>query len=197
MLKAAVLAVAMAATAVAHAQPSESKKALVAKVLQLEQGAIEILARAMVEQPARQIMQQAGLAMQRVPAERREALGKEVEGDVRKYMEEVTPIVRDRAVRLAPTTIGKLIDERFTEDELRQVLALLESPVYRKFQALGPEMQRAIGQPLVAETRSEVEAKVRALESTVARRFAAPPAGAASTPARASAPRAAASAAKK
>jgi hypothetical protein len=39
----------------------------------------------------------------------------------------------------------------FTEDELKQIIAILESPVNRKFQAHGPDMQRALGEKLVAE----------------------------------------------
>ncbi|MDP1902164.1 MAG: hypothetical protein Q8K96_17210 [Rubrivivax sp.] len=197
MLKAAVLAVALTAATMSIAQTADAKKALVAKVLQLQQPGIESLARTLTEQPAMQLLQQAGLALQRLPAERRETLGREIEADVRKYMEETTPIVRERAVKLAPTTIGKLIDERFTEEELRQIVALLESPVNRKFQALAGEMQRAIGQPLVAESRPEVEVKLRALEASVSRRLAPPPASPASAAPRAPATKPSASTAKK
>ena len=41
----------------------------------------------------------------------------------------------------------------------------------RKFQQAFPEMQRALGEKLVAETRSEIEPKVRALDQTVTRRL--------------------------
>jgi hypothetical protein len=171
MLKMAIVAVALAATGVVQAQAS--KKELVAKVLQLQQGGIESMARQLTEQPAMQLMQQAGPVLQRVPAERRDALARDIEADVRKYVEEATPLVRDRAIKLAPSTIGALMEERFTEDELKQVIALLESPVNRKFQAMAPELQRSIAEKLVAETRAEVEPKVRALEQTVNKRLAA------------------------
>ncbi len=159
------------APAPAPAAVSAAKKELVARVLQLQQPGVEAMARQLVEQPAMQLMQQAGQALQRVPAERREAVGRDIEADVRKYVEETTPIVRDRAVKLAPITIGPLLEERFSEDELKQVIALLESPVNRKFQQLGADMQRAIGEKLVTETRSEVEPKVRALDQQVATRL--------------------------
>lgn len=161
-------AVAPAAT---PAPASAAKKELVARILQLQQPGVEAMARQLVEQPAMQLMQQAGQALQRVPAERREAVGRDIEADVRKYVEDTTPIVRDRALKLAPVTIGPLLEERFTEDELKQVIALLESPVNRKFQQMGADMQRAIGEKLVAETRTEVEPKVRALDQQVATRL--------------------------
>ena len=95
--------------------------------------------------------------------------------------------MRDRAVKLAPSTVGALLEERFSEDELKQILALLESPVNKKFQALAPELQRSLGEKLVAEARPEVEVKVRALERSINNRLAGP-AGAASGAAKAASP---------
>lgn len=169
------------AGAQASAPASAAKKELVARVLKLQQPGIEAMARQLAEQPARQLLQGASQGLQRLPTERREAVARDIEADVRKYIEEATPIVRDRAVALAPTTIGPLLEERFTEDELKQIIATLESPVNRKFQSMGGEMQRAIGEKLVADTRGQVEVKVRALDQTVARRLGiTPAAGAAS-----------------
>jgi hypothetical protein len=174
----------------AGAQSSAAKKELVAKVLQLQQPAIEGVARAMVEQPAAILMQRAGSVMQtRTPPDKREAIGREIQADVKKYVDEVVPIARERAVRLAPTSIGVLLDERFTEDELRQLIGILESPVNRKFQQLGGEMQKGLQDKLVAELRAVIEPKIKALEQAVAGRLGIPanaPAasGAARAPAR-------------
>jgi hypothetical protein len=179
-----------AAPAASAAAPvSAAKKALIDKILHLQQPAIEALARQLAEQPAVQMLQRAGAALQRLPVEQREAVAKEIQSDARKYADEATPIVRDRAIKLAPSTIGTVLAQNFNEDELKQIIAILESPVNRKFQSLGGEMQRSLGERLVAETRASVEPKVQALEQSVIRRI-----NAASAPA--SAP-AAASAAKK
>ena len=53
----------------AAAQSSNAKRELVQKILVLQQPEIESVARSIVERPAAQMMQEAGLAMQRqVPA---------------------------------------------------------------------------------------------------------------------------------
>lgn len=153
---------------------SPAKKALVAKLLQLQQPGIEAMARQLAEQPAMQMMQQSRAALQRLPAERREAVAKEIQADARKYADEATPIVRDRAVKLAPTTIGTMLEERLTEDELKQIIAILESPANRKFQALAGDMQRALGEKLVADTGPLIEPKVRALEQSLRTRLEIP-----------------------
>lgn len=155
------------------APASAAKKALVAKVLQLQQPGIEGIARQLAEQPALQMLQQAGMALQRLPADKREAVAKELQADARKYAEETTPIVRERALKLAPQTIGVVLEEKLSEDELKQVVAMLESPVNRKYTALLGDMQRALGEKLIAETRTAVDPKVRALEQSMTRRLAA------------------------
>jgi hypothetical protein len=178
-----------AARAQASAPASAAKKELVSKVLTLLRPAVENLAQQLAQQPAAQLQQGAGQALQRVPAERREAVARDIEADLRKYVEETVPLVREKAVKLAPSTIGVVLEERFTEDELRQIAALLESPVNRKFQQAFPEMQKVLGEKLVAESRAEIEPKVRALDQTVARRLGITPAsGAASAAKPAAAP---------
>ena len=192
MIKQLVLAAALAAAGVAHAQPAASapkaapasaaKKELVAKVIQLQQPGIEAMARSMAEQPALQTMQMAGIALQRLPADKRETVAREIEAEVRKYAEETVPLVRERALRLAPSALGPILEERFTEDELRQIVATLESPVNRKFQSMAGDMQRALGEKVLAESRAVVEPKVQAMQQAVARRLGIAPAGGASAP---------------
>lgn len=179
MKKTAVLALLLVA-GVVHAQSSTSKKELVARILVLQQAAIEQTAQGIVERPALQMQQQAALALQtRVAPEKREAAAKKVQEDLKKYVDEVGPVVRQQAVKLAPSTIGALLEEKFTEEELKQLIAIIESPVNRKYAQMGGEFQKALGEKLVAQTRAVVEPKVKALEQSVVRDLGLPPSPAA------------------
>lgn len=180
-----------AQTASAPATPaSPAKKALVQKLLQLQEPGIEKLASNLVEQPAMQMLQAAGRALQQqVPPEKREAMGKSIEADVRKFVDDSVPIVRDKAVKLAPSTIGAMMEEKFTEDELKQLIAWLESPVNKKYSQIGPEIQNSFTQKLVAEARPIVDPRLQALEAKVRATLGVPPpAAAGSAPAKAAAP---------
>ena len=171
-MKKVIVAVLLIAAGFAHAESTPAKKELVAKVLQLQQPAIELVARAMAEQPAQILMQRAGpILQQRIPPDKRQAVAQEIQADVKKYVDETVPMVRERAVALAPSTIGVLLDERFTEDELKQLIAIIESPVNRKFQQLGGEMQKSLTEKLVAETKSLIEPKIRSLDRSVGNRL--------------------------
>jgi len=201
---AAGLAVALASGATAQTTTttaptsSPAKKELVQKILVLQQPEIENVARSIVERPAAQMMQEAGLAMQRqVPPDKREAMGKAIEAEVKKYVEEAYPLVRERAVRLAPSTLGAALEEKFSEDELKQLLAWLESPVNKKFQTLGP-VRNAFVQKVLAESVAAVDPKVGALDARIRVILGVPPANQApassgSPPARPAAPAARAS----
>lgn len=177
-----------ASTPAAPASPA--KKELVQKLLQLQQPGIEKLASNLVEQPAMQLLQAAGRALQQqVPPEKREAMGKSIEADVRKFVDDSVPIVRDKAVKLAPSTIGAMMEEKFTEDELKQLIAWLESPVNKKYSQIGPEIQNSFTQKLVAEARPIVDPRLQALEAKVRTTLGVPPpAPAGSAPAKAAAP---------
>jgi hypothetical protein len=173
-----------AATTAPAPATSAAKKEQIAKLLSLQAPGIEQLATQIAQQPAIQLMQQAGAVVQRLPEDKREALGRDIDADIKKYVDSAVPVVRSRATELAPLTVGVLLEERFSEQELREIVATLESPTWRKFQGAANDMQRAIVERLVADTRPLVDPKVQALQKSIGDRLRA----AAPAPAPAAAP---------
>jgi len=184
-LRLALLILALAAGS-AHAQ---SKKELVAKVVQLHQEGIENVGRVIASQTSQQMLQAAGQALQRVAENKREAVGKEIQDDVKKFYDEVEPLLKKRAVELAPATVGAAYEEKFSEDELKLVIAWLESPVSRKYAEMDRTQGNALAEKVVADTRPTIEPKLKALEAVVAKRLGVPASeSAASAAARPAAP---------
>ena len=182
-----------AAVAMAQGAALPAKKELVQKVLTLQQPGIEGIGNALAHQTATQVLQVAGQAMARVAPEKRQALGAELQAEVRKFYDDIAPVLRASAVKNAPETIGTALEEKFSEDELKVLIAWLESPVSKKYQQVSAELQQALGQKLVTETRPQVEPKLKALEGVMGSKLRAAigePAGAASGAARPAAPRA-------
>lgn len=159
----------------AQAESTAAKKELVNKVLLLQQPAIEQTAQALAERPAAQMMQQAGMVLQsKVAADKREAVAKQIQADVKQYVDDVVPLVRARSVSLAPSTVGALLDEKFTEDELKQLIAIIESPVNRKFLQMGGDMQKALLDKLIEQTQPTIEPKIKALEQAISKHLGLP-----------------------
>lgn len=160
------------AATTAPAPSSPAKKELVQRVLKLQQSGIERLATAMTEEPAVLLVERASMVIAaNVPKERQEALSKEIQAEVQKYLKDTVPQVRKSAQQLAPLTIGAVLENKFSEDELRQVVAVMESPAYAKYQQLSGEMQQALQAKLVGDTRTTVEPRVQALEKAVSDRL--------------------------
>ncbi|HWP21069.1 MAG TPA: DUF2059 domain-containing protein [Burkholderiaceae bacterium] len=159
---------------------AQTKKELVQRLLQLQQPAVEGIARNLASQPANQLMSEAARVLPQVPEAQRQTAARNIEAEVKKYMDETTPLIRDRAVKLLPSTLGAALEQKMTEEELKQLVAWLESPAYRKYQEALPEVQQSLLQQLVEETRPLVEPKARQLQAAMRKHLGmpdTPPAG--------------------
>ncbi len=182
-IKLALLTIALAGSSMAMAQ---DKAAMVKQFIDLQRPGIEALARGLVEQSSAPIAQAGSQYLQtQVPAEKREAAAQAADGELKKYFDESYPIVRDKAVQLAPGAIGPILEQNLSEDELRQLLAWINSPLSKKYQELNPKMQSALTEKLVTETRASIEPKMRALDTNVAKALGAPVNRPAAAPAKA------------
>ncbi|HEY1393679.1 MAG TPA: DUF2059 domain-containing protein [Methylibium sp.] len=166
----------------APAVQAQSKKELVQKLLTLQQPGSEALGQSIASQTANRVMQAADEGLQRVPADKRAAVGKAMEADIKKFYDDSAAVLRDRAVKIAPAAIGPLLEEKFTEDELKQLIAWAESPVNKKYQQLAPEMENSLVEKLVADTKPTIQPKLATLEQSLRKRLA-DASGAASAPA--------------
>jgi hypothetical protein len=178
MWRVALLAVLMALGGAESAQ-AQTKKELVAKVLQLQQPGVDNVGRQIATQMAQRYLQATGQALSQMPADKREAVAKAVEADVKKLYDEVEPMLRKRAAELAPATLSPVYEERFNEDELKQVIAWLESPVSKKLQQVDGEFGNLLARKVVDDMRPTIEPKLKALEAGLDKRLGVPAAPAA------------------
>lgn len=185
--------------AIPNAPASAAKKELVQRLVTLQQPALDNMARNLAERPVIQMMSAAENAVQsRVPPEKRQAMADQIKGEMRKFLDDAVPLVRDRASKIGQTSLGPVFEEKFTEDELRQLVAQLESPAYKKFQQALPDLTNVFVQQLVAEVEPSINPKLNALEQRVGAIInAGAPAAAASSPNAAKAAKPAASAASR
>jgi len=153
---------------------AQTKKELVAKMLQLQQSGVENMGRQIAGQIAQRYLQATDQAIARLPADKREATAKDVQADVKKFYDEVEPLLRKRALELAPATLSPRYEERFNEDELKQAIAWLESPVSKKLQQVDGEFGNVLAQKVMDDVRPTIEAKRKALEATLDKRLIAP-----------------------
>lgn len=173
-------------TPIPGAPASAAKKELIQRLLVLQQPALEGMTRELIERPARQIMGMAEDALEaRVPPEKRQDVIKKIQEALNKYRDDTTPIAKERATKIAQSSLGPFLEEKYTEDELRQLLGALEAPAYKKFQQSWPELTNTFGQAVVKELEAVVQPKIKALDENVGAALGikpGAPAGAASGP---------------
>ena len=162
---AVAVATTLAATSLsAHAD----KKEVVQKILSSQQGALDDMSRNVAEQPARQLAMGARqILVQGVPEDKREATAKLVDAEIKKYLDGAVPAVRASAGKLSTSVLGPIYEEKFSEDELKQLQAMLESPVLKRYQSLLPEMSNTLLEKVVADARPQVTPKLQTAEKNI------------------------------
>jgi hypothetical protein len=173
----ATLTHAQTASTPAATPVSAAKKELVAKAIALQAPILEAMARELIMRPVAQMGQAAGQALQNVPQDKRESAAKTIDADIRKFVDEAVPLLRDRANKVAPATLGPILEEKMSEDELKQLVTWLDSGAAKKYQQIGGELQQAMQQKLLAEASPLLTPKLQALEQKVRVTLGVPPPG--------------------
>jgi len=172
------VAAALSVAGAAHAQtkaaapanlpaPDAEKQKAIDRILanvHPENGVIQALQR-----PAIEAMQKSMIAMQtqHVPKERMDKAMKDIAADVQHYVEISTPVVTASAKKLTNQTVGPLLAQNFSADELRQLAAIFESPVKAKFDKLIPQLEVAVGDKVTADVGPAINKNIQALTESV------------------------------
>lgn len=181
-IKLALLAIAFAGSTAAMAQ---DKATLIKQFIDLQKPGIESLASGLVQQSTAPIAQAGSQYLEtQVPAEKRESAAKAADAELKKYYEQAFPIVRDKAVAVAPEALTPVLEQTFSEEELRQLIAWISSPLSKKYQDANPKLQEALTAKVVAETRSTIQPKLETLNTNVASALGATGGAAGGAPAR-------------
>ncbi|MEJ7138737.1 hypothetical protein [Amphibiibacter pelophylacis] len=151
---------------------SADKKALIQKLVQLQQPGIDAMSRGLVQGPASQLLDEAaGYIQTQVPPAQQQAMAKGVDDDVKKYMDDALPMVRSSATKLAPSVLGPIFEKNFTVEELQQAIQILESPVQKKLQQISPELQQALVDAVVKSTDAQIQPKIANLNTSLRKRL--------------------------
>lgn len=173
-IQAGALAASLLASPVVFAQKADSpqsKKDLITKILKIQQPAIEALTMGVLSRPVNELAAKAAPALRNVPEARREAVAKQIDADLRKFLEDNAKPLVDKGLKMAPSTMGVALDEKFTEDELKQLLAWLESPVSKKFAESSQELQSLYTKKLIDDNGKQLDEKFTALQQNVAKQL--------------------------
>ena len=143
------MAISMAFAGNACAQAAASvpaeKQALVNRVL--AKMALDSVGLQMLQAPVAEMVRQSRVVVtSRVPAEKQDAVMKDVNAEANAFLEKEAPALRTSTQAVVQSSVAPLLAQKFSEDELKQLAGILESPVLAKFESVVPELKRAVGE---------------------------------------------------
>lgn len=153
-----------------EASAPKTKQQLIQRLLELWH--VEAVGITMLREPVDNALRQARAALQaRTTPEKRDEALKDIEGYAKELLEKLMPQVVGKAKELTKTTVVPILSEKMTEEDLRQMIAILESPAKTKFEALIPEMQKALGTKLGEDQGKEIKPQMEALQQRIGKRM--------------------------
>ncbi|MCH8179302.1 MAG: hypothetical protein IIA02_05910 [Proteobacteria bacterium] len=130
--------------------------------------ALDGLATDITQAPARQLMGQfVQPAMGLVPPDKREAAAQQIDAELQKYQDAAVPLVKSSATKVGPQAVVGVLEDKFSEEELKQLGAMLDSPILKKYQGIIPELQKTLIEKVSNDARPQVDPKLQALQENV------------------------------
>ena len=163
------MAFAGGACAQAASVPAE-KQALVNRVL--AKMALDGVGLQMLQAPVAEMVRQSRVVVtSRVPADKQDAVMKDVTAEASAFMEKEAPALRASTQAVVQTSVAPLLAQKFSLEELKQLAEILESPVLAKFETLVPEMKKTVGDNVAKANGPQIQPKMTELQNRVGLRL--------------------------
>ncbi len=104
-----------------------------------------------------------------VPPAKQKEVREKLDVELKKYAESTYKTVEAQTAKSAETALVPIFMEKLSEDELKTIIAYLESPVSNKFQALGAEATNAWAKRVVDATKGSVETGAKSFDAAANR----------------------------
>lgn len=142
------------------------KQALVQRVL--DKMALESVGMQMMQAPVADMLRQSRVVVtSRVPADKQEATMKDITADANKFMQDEGPVLLASTRAIVQKDVAPMLAQKFSTEELKQLAAILESPVLAKFDAAVPEFKRTVGENLAKANAAQIQPKMTELQNRV------------------------------
>lgn len=177
---------ALALSGTAQAQTGDNKLEWATKAVALQQGPeLERLIGQLAESSSQDLVQSWGVKLRAdVPKAQIEKAAENLNVELKKYNDDVSKIIKNKVNKASADSLIPIYMERFSLDELKQLVAFFESPAVKKYQLAAPELGNVFVNQLIMETRADVTARAKLFDDAATKIVgAAPRAPAAVTPA--------------
>ena len=171
-----LMAASFAATMPAAAQGNDAKRALAQKIAKIQYdadgGAMANQLTASAVQPL--IASWSQRLDETVPPARQKDIRDKLDVELKKFADTTHKAIEGQTAKAADDALIPLLMEKLSEDEMKTIIAYLESPAAEKFQAMGGDAANAWAQKVIEATRSSVEGAAKTFDAAAGRIINAP-----------------------
>ena len=170
-----------------HAQTTDAKIDLAAKVVKLQQGPeLDRLIAQLAGSTTQELIATWGPKMEANVAKANQQKASEaLNAELKKYSDDANQLITKQVAKVSTDVLVPAYAERFTLEELQQIAAFFESPAIQKYQASSPELGNAFIQKLIDASRADVLARAKQFDAVAQKIVGGPaPAPKASPPAK-------------
>jgi hypothetical protein len=150
-------------SASALAQTADPKVELATKVVALQQGPeLERLVQQLSGGATQELIASWGPKLEAsVPKAKQQKASEDLNVELKKYSEDANKLIGKQVSKVSADTLVPAYVEKFTLDELKQLVAFFESPAIKKYQTTAPELGNIFVQKLIEASRTDVMARAK------------------------------------
>jgi hypothetical protein len=158
----------LALTATAQVQTADSKLEWATRAIALQQGPeLDRLIGQLAESSSQDVVQSWGTRLRaNVPEAQLEKAAESLNVELKKYNDDVSKIIKTKVNKVSADSLIPAYMERFSIDELKQLVAFFDSSTVKKYQAATPALGNIFVNQLILETRSEVAARAKQFDES-------------------------------
>lgn len=153
----------LALSATVNAQTADPKLEWAIKAVALQQGPeLERLVNQLADSATQDILQNWAPRLQaNVAPAKMEQSRESLNVELKKYFDDVSKSINVKVSKVSTAALVPAYMERFSLDELKQLVAFFESSAIKKYQAAAPELGNLFIKQLIEETRADVAARTK------------------------------------
>jgi uncharacterized protein len=187
-MKKAIYSLAVASTlasslfsAVALAQTADPKTEWAAKVVALQQGPeLDRLVQQLSGGATQELIASWGPKLEAsVPKAKQQKASEDLNVELKKYSEDANKLISKQVSKVSTDTLVPAYMEKFTLEELKQLVSFFESPAIKKYQSTAPELGNIFVQKLIEASRNDVMARAKQFDDAAVKIVGSAPAPAA------------------
>ena len=102
--------------------------------------------------------------LDKLPTAKQKAAADQLDSELKKFNDDNVRTIKAKNDKLSLEVLVPAYAEKFSTEELKQLVAFLESATIKKYYAANPQLANLLAQRLVEATQADVEARIKTFD---------------------------------